>query len=59
MSRTTARRLLSTSRAALSAALALSALAAGCSASASNGGDGPVKIGGSLGLTGSLAGPAA
>ncbi|MFR9805195.1 amino acid ABC transporter substrate-binding protein [Pseudonocardia sp. RS010] len=58
MSRTTDSQLLPT-RSLLAVLLTACALVAGCSATGPDGGDGPIRIGGSLGLTGSLAAPAA
>jgi branched-chain amino acid transport system substrate-binding protein len=58
MSRKTARRLLPGARTVLGAVLALCAATAGC-AVAGTGSDGPIKIGGTLGFTGSLAAPSA
>jgi branched-chain amino acid transport system substrate-binding protein len=61
MSRTTARRLLLDARTSAAALVAVGALLTACSATGSDagGGTGPITIGGSLGLTGSLAAPAA
>lgn len=59
MSRTTGRRLLQGARTALCALLVTSALVSGCATGGAGNGDGPIKIGGTLGLTGVLAAPAA